>query len=100
MNSKEKKNYEISKGNVFEDLDLEESEKLLTQARFMHELSLLIKASKLSQKKIAEKLKISQSKVSLILNGKFNEFSTEKLMHYLSMIRCYVDINIRRSKSK
>jgi len=98
--SSKKKDYEISTDNIFADLGLENSEELLTRARLMHELGLLIKASKLSQKQIADKLGISQPKVSMLISGKFNEFSSEKLMHYLSLIGCYVEISIQKPRSK
>lgn len=90
-----RKDYEISSGNVFADLKLEESEELFARAQLMHRLALLIKASGKTQKEVAEKLGISQPKVSMILSEKFNEFSSEKLMHYLSLMGCYVEINIR-----
>ena len=96
MSSKKEKDYEVSTNNIFADLGLEDSEELLTRARLMHELGLLIKSSKLSQKEIAEELGISQPKVSMLTSGKFNEFSSEKLMHYLSLMGCYVDITIEK----
>lgn len=96
MSSKKEKNYEVSTSNIFADLGLEDSEELITRARLMHELGLLIKSSKRSQKEIAEKLGISQPKVSMLISGKFNEFSSEKLMHYFSLMGCYVEISIER----
>ena len=100
MRAKEERDYEISSDNIFADLGLEDSEELFTRAQLMHELGLLIKSSTLSQKQIAKKLGISQPKVSMIITGKFNEFSSEKLMHYLSLMGCYVEINIRKPRSK
>ncbi len=100
MASKNEKDYEISSDNVFADLGLEDSEELLTRARLMHELGLLIKSSKFSQKQIAQKLGISQPKVSMLISGKFNEFSSEKLMHYLSLIGCYVEISIQKPRAR
>lgn len=96
MSSKKGKNYEISTSNIFADLGLEDSEELITRARLMHELGLMIKSSKLSQAEIAAKLGISQPKVSMLVSGKFNEFSSEKLMHYLSQMGCYVEISIEK----
>lgn len=96
MSSKKEKTYEISTTNIFADLGLEDSEELLARARLMHELGQMIKSSKRSQKEIAKKLGISQPKVSMLISGKFNEFSSEKLMHYLSLMGCYVEIIIDR----
>ena len=100
MSNNQKKDYEISSDNIFADLGLKDSEELFTRAQLMHELGLLIKSSTLSQKQIAEKLGITQPKVSMLISGKFNEFSSEKLMHYLSLMGCYVEINIRKPRSK
>lgn len=96
MSGKKEKSYVVSTSNIFADLGLEDSEELITRARLMHELGLMIKSSKLSQADIAEKLGISQPKVSMLVSGKFNEFSSEKLMHYLSRMGCYVEINIEK----
>lgn len=92
------KDYEVSSDNIFADLGLEGSEELLARAQLMHQLGLLIKSSKLSQKQIAQKLGITQPKVSMLISGKFNEFSSEKLMHYLSLIGCYVEISIQKPR--
>ena len=100
MGHKEEKNYEVSTDNIFADLGLEDSEELLTRAKLMHELGLLIKSSKLSQRQIASKLGISQPKISMLITGKFNEFSSEKLMHYLSLMGCYVEISIQKPRSR
>ena len=99
MSNKKEKDYKVSSDNIFADLGLEDSEELLTRAKLMHQLGLLIKSSKLSQKQIAERLGITQPKVSMITSGKFNEFSSEKLMHYLSLIGCYVDISIKKPRA-
>ena len=96
MSSKKERDYEVTTANIFADLGLEDSEELLTRARLMHELGLLIKSSKLSQKEIAAKLGITQPKVSMLISGKFNEFSSEKLLHYLSLMGCYVEISIEK----
>lgn len=100
MNNKKYDHYEVSSDNIFADLGLENSEELLTRAQLMHELGLLIKSSKLSQKQIAHKLGITQPKVSMLISGKFNEFSSEKLMHYLSLIGCYVEISIQKPRAR
>ena len=56
MNGKEKKNmsnknYEITLDNIFKDLALEQPEELMARAKLLQKVSILIKNSKLSQKK-------------------------------------------------
>ncbi len=95
MNSKDK-DYEVSSDNIFADLGLEDSEELLTRAKLMNELGMMIKSSKLSQKQIADKLGVTQPRISMLVSGKFNEFTSESLMHYLSRMGCYVEISIEK----
>jgi predicted XRE-type DNA-binding protein len=56
MSSKNQKDYEISTDNIFADLGLEDSEELLTRARLMHELGLLIKSKQVISKTNSEKI--------------------------------------------
>jgi predicted XRE-type DNA-binding protein len=95
MSSKDK-DYEESSDNIFADLGLEDSEELLTRAKLMHELGMMVKSSKLSQKQIADKLGVTQPRISMLVSGKFNEFTSESLMHYLSKMGCYVEISIEK----
>lgn len=44
--------YEVSSGNVFADLGLEQSEELLARAKLLNNVSTLIKNSGLSQKEL------------------------------------------------
>ena len=53
--------YEISSGNVFADLGLEQSDELLARAKLLNDVSTLIKNSGLSQKDVAERLGITQT---------------------------------------
>jgi predicted XRE-type DNA-binding protein len=84
MNNRAKKDYEVSSKNIFADLGLKDSEELLTRAQLMHEFGLLIKSSKLSQKQIAGKLRISQPKVSMFISGKFNKVTESAIKQTLS----------------
>lgn len=94
------KDYEITVGNVFDDLGLDQPEELLARANLMLEVSSLIKASKLSQKEVASKLGITQPKVSMLVNGKLSVFSTETLLHYLALLGCNIQIHVSKPKSR
>ena len=94
------KDYEVSSGNIFADLGLENSEELLARAQLMHELGLLIKSSTLSQKQIAKRLGITQPKVSMLVTGRLSEFSADSLMRYLSILGCEVEIRIKQPRSR
>lgn len=92
--------YEVSSGNVFADLGLKQPEELMARAQLLHEVRSLIKASKASQEEIAQQLGISQPKVSLIVSGRLSAFSTETLLHYLSLLGCNVEIRVRKPRSR
>ena len=92
--------WEESSGNVFADLELDQPEELLARSKLLHQVSTLIKNSKLSQKEVAKKLGITQPKVSMLINGRLSEFSTDSLLHYLSVLGCEVEIRIKRPRSR
>ena len=94
------KDYEVTKGNIFSDLGLDQPEELMARAKLMQKVIDLIKASKLSQKEIAEKLDVRQPKISLLISGRLSAFSTETLMHYLSLLGCSVEIKVRKPRSR
>jgi predicted XRE-type DNA-binding protein len=98
MVKKEDKTYEISSENIFADLGFENADELFAKAKLMHELGTLIKSSKFTQKEIAKKLGISQPKVSMIISGKFDEFSADTLLHYLSLMGCSVEIRVKKPR--
>lgn len=96
----ERPGYEVSSGNVFQDLGLDQPEELLAKARLLNEVSTLIKNSGLPQKQVAEKLGISQPKVSMLVGGRLSAFSTETLLHYLYILGCEVQIHVKKPRSK
>jgi predicted XRE-type DNA-binding protein len=71
-----------SSGNVFIDLGYSEDEAAILQMRadLMADLRKFIKTRKLTQTKAAEALGISQSRVSDLINGKWEKFSLEMLI--------------------
>jgi predicted XRE-type DNA-binding protein len=71
-----------SSGNVFIDLGFSPDEAAVLQMRadLMAELRKVIKAKKLTQAKAAKILKVSQSRVSDLMTGKWEKFSLEMLI--------------------
>lgn len=92
--------YEMSSGNVFADLELNQPEELLARAKLLNDVSTLIKDSGLSQKEAAEKLGITQPKVSMLVSGRLSAFSTDTLIHYLSILGCEVQIWVKKPRSR
>lgn len=94
--SKKEKEYEVSTGNIFEDLGLENSDELLARSNLLLQVSSLIKSSGLTQTEVGEKLGITQPKVSLLMGGRLSAFSSESLHHYLSILRSNIEIPIKK----
>jgi predicted XRE-type DNA-binding protein len=86
-----------SSDNVFQDIGLPDSEGYLAKAEIAIQICAIIKKKKLSQTKVAKLLKIAQSKVSLLLRGRLDGFSLEKLLSFLIALGQNVDISVKPS---
>lgn len=71
-----------STGNVFADLGFETGEAAILQmrAKLMNDLRAYIGSSELTQVEAAERLGITQSRVSDLVRGKWDRFSLEMLI--------------------
>ncbi len=74
--------------NVFEDFGFNEEEAagLKLKAYLFMSLQEVIRNSGMTQKEVAETVGTDQPKVSKILNGKFDEFSIERITEYLQKL--------------
>ncbi len=77
---------EVSSGNVFKDLGLPDAETLLSKTDLAIQIAHLAKAQGLDGTGTARALGISQPKASLLLRGRTDGFSTEKLLTFLTML--------------
>lgn len=89
-----KEKIDVTTGNIFADLELEDSEEMKTRSDLMSEVVNIIKKSDLPQKEIAVILEVSAPKVSALMSGKINEFSNDTLMHYLTLLGCNIEIKV------
>jgi predicted XRE-type DNA-binding protein len=85
-------------GNVFADLGLPNPEEQQAKADLAHQIGRLIKAAALDQRAAAAKLGIDQPKVSALLRGKLKDFSTERLMKFITALDHDVVITIRKPR--
>ena len=90
-----------SRGNVFEDLGLANSEELLAKAELARQVYLIIKKRGLTQTAAANLLGVKQPDVSLLMRGRLSRFSTDRLIQMLNVLDRDVEIVVkRRSRSK
>jgi predicted XRE-type DNA-binding protein len=87
-----------SSGNVFADLGVEHPEEYLAKAELAARILRIIQNRRLTQSAAGEVLGISQPKVSALLNGRLDGFSTERLFRFLNNLGCDVRINVSRAR--
>jgi predicted XRE-type DNA-binding protein len=92
--NREDLDYDISSGNVFADLGLDDADELLTRAQLGHTVRLLLKARNLKQRDIGVLLAIDQSEVSKLLNGQYHLFAEGRLLMFLKRLEQKVTIHI------
>ncbi len=87
--------WEVSSGNVFADLEIENPEEELTKAKLVWEIEQVIKKKKLTQTVAAKIMGINQPKVSALMRRKLDGFSVERLIHFLNALGQDIDIIVR-----
>ena len=86
--------HQIGTGNIFADIGLEDADGLLIRAKLGHTVRIILKARDLNQKNISDLLKIDQSEVSKLMNGKYHLFSKGRLFGFLNKLDRKVTIQI------
>ena len=86
---------EEGSGNVFADIGLPNPEERLAKADLAIRIASAIRARHLTQARAARVLKIDQPKVSRLLRGQLSGFSTERLMHFLTLLGRDVEIVVK-----
>ncbi len=91
---------EESSGNVFADLGLKNPEELLAKAELVQRIAEIIAERKLTQVRAARLLGVDQPKVSALLRGKLDGFSTDRLFRFLNALGRDVEIVIRPARQE
>lgn len=91
-----------STGNVFRDLGFrrEEAEHLLVRADLMIQTQKRIAAQRLTQREAAEILRVSQPRVSDLLRGRIDLFSTDALIDMLARLGARVRLTVKSSRRR
>jgi predicted XRE-type DNA-binding protein len=82
-------------GNIFADLGYSDAETRQTKLRLAHAINGVIVQHGLTQAVAAEKLGVTQPKVSALANYKLDGLSVERLMIFLTALDQDVEIVIR-----
>jgi predicted XRE-type DNA-binding protein len=86
---------ELGSGNVFSDLGLPDPDERQLRVQLALRLNDLLQAEGLTQAGAAKLLGIAQPHVSELKHYKLNRFSGERLLHYITLLNCDVEIFIR-----
>lgn len=85
-----------SSGNIYADLGYTNPEEMKTKAKLAMGICLIIRKKKLTQEEAAKKLGLTQPKISNLVNGKLSGFSVERLMNFLNMLDCNIEITLKK----
>ncbi|HWF59648.1 MAG TPA: helix-turn-helix transcriptional regulator [Nitrospira sp.] len=87
----------LSTGNVFRDLGFrhEEAEHLLVRADLMIQLQKLLASRRLKQRAAARILRVTQPRVSDLLRGRIDLFSTDALIDMLARLGATVRLTVK-----
>jgi predicted XRE-type DNA-binding protein len=90
-----------STGNVFRDLGFakEDAEHLLVRADLLIQVQQVIKAKALKQAQAAKLLRVTQPRVSDLLRGRIDLFSTDALIDMLARLGVGVRLVVKRAKA-
>jgi predicted XRE-type DNA-binding protein len=91
--------FEVSSGNVFQDLGLPHPEERLLRAELAHRIATIIEDRHLTQREAAALLGINQPKVSALQHGHLEGFSFERLARYLLALGQDVEVTVRPAPS-
>ena len=91
-----------SSGNVFRDLGFskEESEHLLVRADLLIQIQKAIASRELKQADAAKVLRVTQPRVSDLLRGRIDLFSTDALIDMLASLGIGVRLVVKPSKPR
>jgi predicted XRE-type DNA-binding protein len=91
-----------STGNVFRDLGFskEESEHLLIRADLLIQVQKAIVSRRLKQAEAAKILRVTQPRVSDLLRGRIDLFSTDSLIDMLARLGVGVRLVVKTPRSK
>jgi predicted XRE-type DNA-binding protein len=89
-----------SSGNVFADLRIPNPEQYLAKAELAAMILKVVQQRELTQADTGKLLGITQPKVSALLNGRLDGFSSDRLFRFLNALGCDVRISVSRPHPK
>lgn len=91
----QKLDYEVGSENVFADLGFENAEEELLKSDLTAEIAAIIKKKRLTQTQAAKILGVDQPRISSLIKGRFDLFSVDTMMHFLTALGQDVEIVVK-----
>jgi predicted XRE-type DNA-binding protein len=88
-----------SSGNVFADLGIEYADEYLAKSELAAEILRIIQKRRLTQAQAGEILGIGQPKVSELLRGRLDGFSTDRLLRFITSLGYNVQIKVSKARA-
>jgi len=85
---------------VFADLGIKNPEEYLAKSELAAQIQIVIKARGLTQAAAGALLGIEQPKVSTLLSGRLDGFSTDRLLRFLTLLGSDIKISVSKPHSK
>lgn len=87
-------------GNAYADLGLRDADKLKIKTGLVLEIRKAMRTQGLTQQQAAERMGITQPKVSGMMRGDFTNLSERKLMDCLTRLGYDIEISVRPTKAE
>jgi predicted XRE-type DNA-binding protein len=89
-----------SSGNVFADLGIDDADDYLAKSELAALILRIVQRRRLTQAAAGERLGVTQAKVSALLKGRLDGFSTERLFGFLTKLGCDIQITVSRPHTR
>ena len=89
----------VTRGNVLDELDLDEQEllELKLKADLHQDILKIIKKKKFTPRQLEKLFDIPQPRVSELLRGKLSLLSVSKLLYYAHLLGAHADVKLKPS---
>ncbi len=89
-----------SSGNVFADLGIENPAEYLAKSELAAEILRIIQRRRLTQAEAGKLLGLRQPKVSDLLRGRLDGFSTDRLLRFITLLGYNVQIRLSQAPAQ
>ena len=85
-------------GNVFADLGIENADEYMAKSELAAEILRIVQRRRLTQAEAAKLLGIRQPKVSDLLRGRLDGFSSDRLLRFITRLGYNVQIKLTKAR--